>query len=118
MPDEPKYLWVVTLTIGRAMPAVERYEVVKMNPGGGATVKRYGGLFILRKAQGRTIFTDEQKMWEFVRLQVQHNLSNAQRDVDKLTATFAKLAAGDKTAVFVEEVQATPIVKGGKLKLD
>lgn len=99
--DTPPFLCVVEQHLHSSIPAVTRYQLREVRDTGYKVNQRWFDKFI-RGAAGRAFFTDEQELWGYLRRWVEHKLVSARRAVDEYTELLKKLAAGDKTAVFVE----------------
>ncbi len=113
----PNYVWVVQSYLGSDSLFIERYELIKLNPKGGASVNCRGGVKHVKAASGRKFFTDEQQFWLYVRNYVANNITRAQRAVTRNEEIFKRLAAGDQAAVDIAVIPPEqPVPK--KLKLE
>lgn len=97
----PPYLWVVEVYSLFQYPHIIRYDLREIRKTGYKVNQRGFDKFI-RQAAGRSFYTDEQKLWEFLRLWVQEKVDAAHRAVAEYTATLKRLVAGDKTAMTID----------------
>ncbi len=97
----PPYLWVVEVYSLFQYPHIIRYDLREIRKTGYKVNQRGFDKFI-RPAAGRSFYTDEQKLWTFLRLWVEEKLASAHRAVAEYTETFNKLVRGDKTALSID----------------
>lgn len=113
--NKPDYLWTVETYFGCTYPTVRRWRLIEERSTGYKVDQRGTHIFI-RPAAGRKFFTDEQRLWEYLRLWVQEALASAIHRVDDYTATFEKLTKGDKTAIEINTIPDNATLASRKKK--
>ncbi len=101
--SDKKYVWVFWTYVGCRRPVVERYTLVKPNPGGGATVRQYSGQKVIRPSAGKEFYYDEDEFLKRYRRWMETELARVKRAVETLTEDLAKPDAGAS-----EHTTATP----------
>lgn len=103
---KPEYLWTVETTLYCTYPVIRRWRLIEERTTGYKVDQRGTHIFI-RPAAGRKFFTNEQQLWEYLRLWVQEALASAIRRVDDYTKTFNKLIVGDRSAIEINTIPDT-----------
>lgn len=93
-PDNKKYVWVVWVYGGCRRPSVEKFVLVKPNPGGGVTVKQYSGQKVIRPMAGKKFFFDEDAFRGYYRRWVELELESMRRRAGDLEEELALPDAG------------------------
>jgi uncharacterized protein YpbB len=82
---------------------VRRWKLIEERDTGYKVDQRGTHIFI-RPATGRKFFTNEQQLWEYLRLWVQEALASAIHKVDDYTKAFNKLVVGDRSAIEINTI--------------
>lgn len=91
---EKKYVWVMWSYMGARRPSCEKYVLVKKNPGGGVTVKQYGGQKVIKPMAGKKFFFTEAEFLAEYRRWMKNDLDFSKRRIEVLEEDLAKADAG------------------------
>lgn len=107
------YVWVTQVYMHSELPSVRRYDFVRKAKSG-YIVNQRGFDKHIRVAAGRQFFTDELKLWDYVRGYMETRLETMRKRV----ITYETMLQNPNEAVFIDTVLNSQPVYPKKLELE